>query len=271
MSEWEFSDFASKENLLRTVREQSDQMLGLAAAPGVWEAPTASGHWQVRDIIGHLVDTTEGYFAAIDIARSGGTAPGPLGVRGMDAHADQGALAFRGTSQDELLARLDKDRAEMLAIIEGFDAEQWGGFLVPHKYMGPLPACFYPVAQLVDYTVHTWDIRQGSGASHAMDGDAADLLVPFCFIVWQSTSECEAVAPFSLGVRLASGHNAGDTRVSVSPEGIALEPGSAEDLPLVLEFDAASFVLTAMGRINGGTARGDAALAERFCNLFFRI
>jgi hypothetical protein len=30
-------------------------------------------------------------------------------------------------------------------------------------------------------------------------------------------------------------------------------------------------VLTAMGRINGGTVRGDAALAERFTNLFFRI
>ena len=39
----------------------------------------------------------------------------------------------------------------------------------------------------------------------------------------------------------------------------------------MLEFDAASFVLTAMGRINGGTARGDTALAERYCNLFFRI
>jgi hypothetical protein len=59
--------------------------------------------------------------------------------------------------------------------------------------------------------------------------------------------------------------------VSVTPDGIALEPGDLGDLPLVLEFDAASFVLTAMGRINGGTARGDAALAERFCNLFFRI
>ena len=33
MSEWEFSDFASKDNLLRTVREQSDQMLALASAP----------------------------------------------------------------------------------------------------------------------------------------------------------------------------------------------------------------------------------------------
>ena len=59
--------------------------------------------------------------------------------------------------------------------------------------MGPLPAFFYPVAQLVDYAVHTWDIRQGAGGSHALDGDAADLLVPFCFIVWQST----ATAPTS--------------------------------------------------------------------------
>jgi uncharacterized protein (TIGR03083 family) len=270
MSEWQFSDFASKDNLLRTVRQQSDQMLEMASAPSVWEAPTAAGHWQVRDVIGHLVDTTEGYFAGLDAARGNSVAPDPLGVRGMDHHVDEGALAFRGTPQDELLARLEKDRAEMLAIIEGFDADQWGGFLVPHKYMGPLPACFYPVAQLVDYTVHSWDIRQGTGASHAMDGDAADLLVPFCWIVWQSTSDCGSVDPFSLGVRV-SGHNGGDTRVSVGPEGMALEPGDVEELPLVLEFDAASFVLTAMGRVNGGTARGDAALAERFCNLFFRI
>jgi hypothetical protein len=129
--------------------------------------------------------------------------------------------------------------------------------VIPHKYMGPLPARFYPVAQLVDYTVHTWDIRQGRGVSHAMDGDAADLLVPFCFIVWQSTSDCSSVKPFTIGVRI-NGRNGGDTRVSVTPDGIALEPGEVADLPLVLEFDAATFVLTAMGRINGGTARGDA-------------
>jgi hypothetical protein len=73
-----------------------------------------------------------------------------------------------------------------------------------------------------------------------------------------------------VGVRL-SGHNGGTTRVSVSESGITLEPGDIDDLPLVLDFDAASFVLTAMGRINGGTARGDTALAERYGNLFFRI
>ena len=42
-------------------------------------------------------------------------------------------------------------------------------------------------------------------------------------------------------------------------------------MPVVLEFDAASFVLTAMGRMNAGTARGDSRLAERYTNLFFRI
>jgi hypothetical protein len=136
--------------------------------------------------------------------------------------------------------------------------------------MGPLPACFYSIAQLVDYTVHSWDIRQGRQVSHAMDGNAADLLVPFCFIVWQSTAECATVEPFSLGIRV-SGQNGGDTRVSVTSDGMALEPGDVSDMPLVLEFDAAGFVLTAMGRINGGTARGDGALADRFCNLFFRI
>src|SRR5581483_10264332 len=57
MSEWNFMDYQSKDNLLRAVREEADAMLALAGEPGVWEAPTGAGHWQVRDIIGHLVDT----------------------------------------------------------------------------------------------------------------------------------------------------------------------------------------------------------------------
>jgi uncharacterized protein (TIGR03083 family) len=245
-------------------------MLALASSPAAWEAPTASGHWEVRDVIGHLVDTTEGYFAGFDAAHGKGTVADALGVRGMNEHVDAGALTFRGTPQTELLDRLDKDRSDMLGMIEGLSADDWGGFIVPHKYMGPLPAFFYPVAQLVDYTVHSWDIRQGAGGSHAMDGDAADLLVPFCWIVWQSTADCATTEPFALGVHI-SGNSGGDTRVSVTADGLAMEPGDIGDLPLTLEFDPASFVLTVMGRVNAGTARGDLGLAERFCNLFFRI
>jgi hypothetical protein len=48
-------------------------------------------------------------------------------------------------------------------------------------------------------------------------------------------------------------------------------PGSVDDLADVIDFDPASFVLTAYGRMNAGTYRGDRAVADRFCNLFFRI
>jgi hypothetical protein len=33
----------------------------------------------------------------------------------------------------------------------------------------------------MDYAVHSWDIRQGSGRAQGLSGDAADLLVPFMF------------------------------------------------------------------------------------------
>jgi hypothetical protein len=76
--------------------------------------------------------------------------------------------------------------------------------------------------------------------------------------------------PFTVGVRV-SGRNAGDYRVTVSDQGLTYEEGEIDSLPTVIDFDAGSLVLTAFGRINGGTARGDMELAERFLNLFFRI
>ena len=46
-------------------------MFALAEQPGAWDAPTACESWQVKDVIGHIVDTTEGYFQAFDTARAG--------------------------------------------------------------------------------------------------------------------------------------------------------------------------------------------------------
>ena len=57
----------------------------------------------------------------------------------------------------------------------------------------------------------------------------------------------------------------------VRPDGLSYESGDGSSVGTMLEFDPASFVLTAMGRMNAGTARGDTALAERYGELFFRI
>jgi hypothetical protein len=123
----------------------------------------------------------------------------------------------------------------------------------------------------MDYGVHSWDIRQGTGRAHGLSGDAADLLVPFMFVLWQATADPADVAePFELGLRV-SGRNAGEHRVRISGEGVTFEPGSVDDLGSVIEFDPGSFVLTAFGRSNAGTIRGDTEVADRYLNLFFRI
>ena len=94
--------------------------------------------------------------------------------------------------------------------------------------------------------------------------------MPFMFVLWQDTTDASGQEPCELGIRITSGPNAGDTRVTVGPEGMDYEPGDASDLP-VIEFDPGSFVLTAFGRSNAGTIRGDGAVADRYLNLFFRI
>jgi hypothetical protein len=170
-----------------------------------------------------------------------------------------------------LLARLKKDFERMVGVADELTDEEWAGLIVPHKFMGPLPAAFYPLFQLVDYGLHSWDIRQGSGRAHGLDGESADLLAPLAFILWQSTPEVPAdTKPYTVGVTV-TGRNAGQHRVSVSPAGLAVEPGNMNDLPAVIEFDPATLILTAYGRINGGTVRGDREIAERFLNSFFRI
>ena len=159
--------------------------------------PPACESWKVKDIVGHLIDTTEGYFAAFETARSGTDNPAAYGLPGMHERAGSEAKAFGELSQPEAMARVRADLDKMMGILEPLTAEEWTGFMVPHFYMGPLPAFFYAAGQLMDYGVHSWDIRQGTGHAHGMSGDAADLLVPFMFVLWQSTIKPDAdLSPF---------------------------------------------------------------------------
>jgi uncharacterized protein (TIGR03083 family) len=272
MSSWNPMTYESKETILRVVQHEAQGFLELARDPATWEAQTPCAEWTVRDIVGHLVDTTESYFVAFDAARSHTEVAAAYGLPGMAERANTQAQAFRDEPQAAMLERLEGDFHKMMEIFEALGPDEWGGLNVSHFYMGPLPAYFYPAFQLMDYGVHSWDIRQATGKCHALSGEAADLLVPFMFIVWQGTATVpEGTEPFHLGIRVWGGENAGDFRVTVSPEGMAYEAGSADGEPCVLEFDAASFVLTAFGRCNAGTLRGDRRLADRFLNQFFRI
>lgn len=268
---WDFFDPASKDTVLGVLRREIDETLELAADPKRWEAATACENWQVRDVIAHLVDTTEGYLPAFQLARGGGTAQDPHGLRPMAKLVDDGAKAFRKVPQDELLARLRDDADRMLQVLEDLSDADWSNLMVPHPFMGPLPALFYAEFQLVDYAVHAWDIREGIGRPHGLHGDSADLLAPVIPILWSATADTSGVTtPYAVGVR-TSGRNAAEIRAEVTPEGVQFSPGAIDDCPAILEFDPAALVLTGFGRINGGTVRGDRQLASDFRTLFFAI
>jgi uncharacterized protein (TIGR03083 family) len=271
MSEWNAMTFEGKPTIMRVVRDEAERMFAMAERPEVWDSPTACAGWSTRDVVGHIIDTTEGYFRAFDAARGSGEVPAPHGLPVMAQLANEGATAFRGMPQAEMMQRLRDDFEKMEGILDALGPDDWTGLMVTHAYMGPVPAFFYAAGQLMDYGVHSWDIRETSGRGHTLSGEAADLLVPFMFAIWQGTVRAETVTePFTIGVRV-SGRNAGDYRVSVGPEGLTYETGDIESLPAYLEFDAASLVLRAFGRTNGGTVRGDMELADRFLNLFFSI
>jgi uncharacterized protein (TIGR03083 family) len=277
MSEWDATTYEAKDNLLRVVRREADQFFAMASAADAWDRPTACPNWRVRDLVGHIIDVTESYFVGFDAARGSGATPAePLGVRVMSERLDEAARAHRGLSQSEAVDRLGSDFAKLMEMCDALGPDDWGGLIVSHKYMGPLPAFFYPTFQLMDYGVHSWDIRQGTGRAHGLHGDAADLLVPFMFILWQATANAPAATvadteSVQVGIRVDGGHNAGTWQVTAGPEGLSYEPGPVDDMAAVLEFDPGSLVLTAFGRANTGTIRGDAATADRFLNLFFRI
>ena len=115
---WDFQNPASKTRLLGVLGAEIDEMFKLAAEPAHWHTPTACPGWEIRDMVGHLIDATESYLTGFDIARHGGAAPEPVGVAGMAKASDQAARAFRSVPRDELLARL-RDAVSLPVIASG--------------------------------------------------------------------------------------------------------------------------------------------------------
>jgi uncharacterized protein (TIGR03083 family) len=269
---WDFLDPASKDRLLRVLRRETEEMFELTAEPAHWHAPTACEGWEVRDMVGHLAAETAGYLSAFDIARRGDVgAREPIGVAGMAQASDAAARALRDVQRAELLERLRDDTDRLMHEFETLSNDDWSGLVVPERYFGPLPAMVIVEGLVGGLTVHVWDVREGLGAAHAIAGDAADLLVPFVYLLWSSTADTTSVdSPYAIGVR-TTGQNGGDTRFDVSDKGLQFAPGDLDECQAILEFDPGTLVLTAYGRINAGTVRGNRQLASSFRSLFVSI
>ena len=123
MSAWNAMTYEGKDTILGVVRNEATQFFALADSDEAWEAPTGAGHWQVRDAVAHIVDTTEAYFVAFDSARANTEMPPAYGLPGMAARVDQQALSLRSEPRAALVERLRTDFDKMMEIFDGLSEE----------------------------------------------------------------------------------------------------------------------------------------------------
>jgi uncharacterized protein (TIGR03083 family) len=266
------AEYSGKEFLLNLDRaERAEFYKLLDEAP--WEGRTASGHWQVRDLCGHMIDVTEGYLERFALARAGQEAPAPLGLRIMAEKLDEHATSFRSLSKEQAITRLKTASDKMFEIFDSLDEQSWGGQLVNHTYMGPLPAYFFAGFQLIDYSIHSWDIKAGLGRDEPLSDAAALTLIPFMLLVIQYTVDAERAEGLKtrFGMEIA-GPGGGTWCVDVDGTSVSYqETADTSGCQVVYSFKPSEFVLFTYQRTRQGVVTGDQELGERLRELLFKI
>src|SRR5437763_685704 len=86
-----------KDHLLKVVRKERQAFYDLIDGTNdeTWKTPTACTEWEVRDVVGHLVDVTEGYIERFTLARAKQPFPEALGLPGMAKLLESGAQRWK--------------------------------------------------------------------------------------------------------------------------------------------------------------------------------
>src|SRR6202163_4326271 len=264
----------AKQTVLDVLKRDQQKFFGLVEDPANWNLQTRCTEWEVRDLVGHMIDVTEGYLSRWEIAKQGGEA-GALGTAAMAKGLLDHSLEFRKLSRDAALVRLYEDKDKMMAIFEALTPEEWTSSMVVHPYMGPCPMGFYPAFHIMDYGIHPYDIEYGLGDKLAeIDEASAGILIPYCFIIMQYTVDQNSAkgvdAVYGIDV---SGPWGGKWRATVKDGTWSAVPETSDfkGADAVFRYTPSDFVLTVFGRFPGGSATGDPEVIEKVRGLFFRF
>jgi len=263
-----------KQTVMEVLRRDQKKFFDLVENPKNWNVQTRCTEWEVRDLVGHMIDVTEGYLVRWETAKKGETV-GALGLGVMGEKLNDHAMEFRRLSREDALARLKTARDKMLAIFDALTPEEWTSFLVTHPYMGPVPAGFYPAFHIMDYGIHPYDVEYGLGDKLAeIDEASAGILIPYCHIIMQYTVDQESAkgVDCTYGIEV-SGPWGGKWRASVKDGKWEAKPeaGNFAGCDAVFRYTPSDFVLTTFGRFPGGSATGDPEVIEQVRGLFFRF
>ncbi len=268
-------DYSGKEAVLDVIRRESADFFSLVDDPKNWDVQTRCTEWEVRDLVGHMIDVTEGYLTRWEKAQHKEDAAS-VGLLVMSHDLNEKAQSFRSLPRQEAIDRLKNDYTRMMDIFEKLTPDEWGGFMVTHPFMGPLPTLFYPAFHVMDYGVHTWDIRYGLGEkTRKLDERTAGVLVPYMLMaLLPSTVDAKSAKDVDVqyGIEIA-GEWGGKWRATVKDGKFETKPETDDfnGCDAVFSFDPSDFVLTSFQRFPGGAARGDYQAINKIRSLFFTI
>lgn len=266
--------YSSKDVVLDVLRGDYAEFTRLAEDPINWEEQTCCTEWEVRDVVGHLIDVTEDYLTRWEKAHQSA----PADTHSLLVMADElndAAKSFRQYPRQEVLARFKASSDKMLDIFQNLTEEEWNGFMVTHGFMGPLPTLYYTGFQIMDYGVHTWDIKWGIGDKKAgLSEGTAGVLTPYMFILLGATVDQEAAKGVEgkFGI-IVDGEWGGKWLVTLKDGAFNSAPAeNLDEAQAIFHFkNCSDFVLTCFQRFPGGDTSGDQALVEKVRHLFFRI
>src|SRR5258706_191865 len=119
-------DYSGKDTVLDVVRRESADFFKIVDDPKNWNVQTRCTEWEVRDMVGHMLDVTEGYLTRWEKARKG-EAIDTAGLLVMGEKLNEHAQAFRALPREEAISRLKADYAKMMDIFAKLTAGEWGG------------------------------------------------------------------------------------------------------------------------------------------------
>lgn len=268
--------FEAKPLMLEVVRKERQAFYDVIDEASNWNADTRCEGWDVGDLVRHMIDVTEGYLGRWEMARKGEEAPAPLGTQVMGKTLNENVLALRSLSRDEAIERLKTASDKMVEIFESLTEDEWSNFIVTHSFMGPLPAYFYPAFHVMDYGVHSWDMRYGLGDKLGnLDERTAGVLIPYMlYALLPNTVEADSAAgaDVTYGIEV-TGDWGGKWRATMKDSKFeaAPEEGNFEGCDAVFTYSTSDYVLAMFQRFPGGAARGDPAVIDQVRNFFFTI
>ena len=153
------TDDASLLAMHHAARDAFGALVHGVAADG-WSSPTPCSDWDVRTLVGHVVDEQR-------------WVPPLLGE--LRTVADVGDALANDALGDDPAAAWDREAAAAYSV---WDAP---GALDREVALsrGPTPARAYATEMLTDLVVHGWDLAQGSGQPFTFDEATAQLLYDF--------------------------------------------------------------------------------------------